>query len=240
MFTLQDVWQGKILYIHGGSEDTYDYFNFSISATNRKIVPPYLQRNEEYMFSIIITPVNDAPEIALAEGNLLLLIENSKKRLTSDLIKVLDNDTDPLDLSLSVLGNLNAHAGYLENSKHPGKAITAFSNEDLQKGRIFFVHTGVRNSRIVLRANDGEKVSNTVVLRVMAIPLDYKVVSNSGIKLVQGATALITPKHLTVQTNASLQELEIRYEITDAPQFGEVQRQHSRGEWKQVPLPSTC
>lgn len=234
VFTLQDVWQGKILYIHGGSEDTYDYFNFSISATNRKIVPPYLQRNEEYMFSIIITPVNDAPEIALAEGNLLLLIENSKKRLTSDLIKVLDNDTDPLDLSLSVLGNLNAHAGYLENSKHPGKAITAFSNEDLQKGRIFFVHTGVRNSRIVLRANDGEKVSNTVVLRVMAIPLDYKVVSNSGIKLVQGAAALITPKHLTVQTNASLQELEIRYEITDAPQFGEVQRQHSRGEWKQV------
>ncbi|XP_021236249.1 chondroitin sulfate proteoglycan 4-like isoform X1 [Numida meleagris] len=234
MFTLQDVWQGKILYIHGGSEDTYDYFNFSISANSRKIVPPYLQRNEEYMFSITITPVNDAPEITLAEGNLLLLIENSKKRLTGDLIKVLDNDTDPLDLSLSVLGNLNANAGYLENSKHPGKAITTFSNEDLRKGNVFFVHTGVRNSRIVLRANDGEKVSNTIVLRVMAIPLDYKVVSNPGIKLVQGATALITPRHLTVETNANLQELEIRYEITDAPQFGEVQRQHSRGEWKQA------
>ncbi|XP_021236250.1 chondroitin sulfate proteoglycan 4-like isoform X2 [Numida meleagris] len=210
MFTLQDVWQGKILYIHGGSEDTYDYFNFSISANSRKIVPPYLQRNEEYMFSITITPVNDAPEITLAEGNLLLLIENSKKRLTGDLIKVLDNDTDPLDLSLSVLGNLNANAGYLENSKHPGKAITTFSNEDLRKGNVFFVHTGVRNSRIVLRANDGEKVSNTIVLRVMAIPLDYKVVSNPGIKLVQGATALITPRHLTVETNANLQELEIR------------------------------
>uniref|UniRef100_A0A669QD79 Laminin G domain-containing protein n=1 Tax=Phasianus colchicus TaxID=9054 RepID=A0A669QD79_PHACC len=234
MFTLQDVWQGKILYIHGGSEDTYDYFNFSISAHNRKIVPPYLQRNEEYMFSIIITPVNDAPEITLAEGNLLLLIENSKKRLTSDLIRVLDNDTDPLDLSLSVLGNLNANAGYLENSKHPGKTITTFSNEDLQKGYVFFVHTGVRNSRIVLRANDGEKVSNTVVLRIMAIPLEYKVVSNSGIKLVQGATALITSRHLTVETNANLQELEILYEIIDAPQYGEVQRQHSRGEWKQV------
>uniref|UniRef100_G1MXL6 Laminin G domain-containing protein n=1 Tax=Meleagris gallopavo TaxID=9103 RepID=G1MXL6_MELGA len=234
MFTLQDVWQGKILYIHGGSEDTYDYFNFSISANNRNIVPPYLQRNEEYMFSIIITPVNDAPEITLAEGNLLLLIENSRKRLTSDLIKVLDNDTDPLDLSLSVLGNLIANAGYLENSKHPGKAITTFSNEDLRKGYVFFVHTGVRNSRIVLRANDGEKVSNTVVLRVVAIPLEYKVVSNSGIKVVQGATALITSRHLTVETNANLQELEIQYEITDAPQYGEVQRQHSRGEWKQV------
>ncbi|NXK49129.1 CSPG4 protein, partial [Chauna torquata] len=233
-FTMQDLWQGKILYVHDGSEDTYDHFNFSISTSSSKIVPLYLQGNEQYVFSITVTPVNDAPEITLPDGNLLLLFENSKKRLASDLIKVLDNDTDSLGLSLSVLGNLNADAGFLENSKHPGKAITTFSNEDLRKGNIFFVHTGVKNSRIVLRASDGEKVSNTVVLRVMAVPLDYKVVSNSGIKLLQGATALITPRHLAVETNASLQELEVRYEITEPPQFGEVQRQHSRGEWKQV------
>ncbi|XP_010011574.1 PREDICTED: chondroitin sulfate proteoglycan 4-like, partial [Nestor notabilis] len=233
-FTLQDIWQGKILYVHDGSEDTYDYFNFSISTSSEKIVPPYLQGNEQHVFSITVTPVNDAPEITLPEGNLLLLLENSKKCLSSDLIKVLDKDTDPAGLSLSVLGNLNADAGYLEDSKHPGKAITTFSNEDLRKGTVFFVHTGVKNSRIVLRASDGEKVSNTVVLRVMAVPLDYRVVNNSGIKLLQGVTALITPRHLAVVTNANLQELEIRYEITEPPQFGEVQRQHSRGEWKRV------
>lgn len=233
-FTMQDLWQGKVLYVHGGSEDTYDHFNFSVSASSRNTLPLYLQGNEQYVFGITIIPVNDAPEITLPEGNVLLLLENSKKRLTSDLIKVLDNDTDPLDLSLSVLGNMNADAGFLENSKHPGKAIATFSNEDLRKGSIFFVHTGVKNSRIVLRASDGEKVSNTVVLRVMAVPLDYKVVSSSGIKLLQGSAALITPRHLAVETNANLQELEIRYEITEPPQFGEVQRQHSRGEWKQV------
>ncbi|NXM66022.1 CSPG4 protein, partial [Serilophus lunatus] len=233
-FTLQDVLQGKILYVHDGSEDTYDYFNFSISTSSEKILPPYLQGNSQYMFSITVTPVNDAPEITLPEGNLLLLIENSKKRLTSDLIKVLDKDTDSQSLSLSVLGNLNADAGFLENSKDPGKAITAFSNEDLREGTVFFVHTGVKNSRIVLRANDGEKVSNTVVLRVMAIPLDYRVVNNSGINLLQGVTALIRPRHLAVETNAVLQELEVRYEITEPPKFGQVQRQHSKGEWKQV------
>uniref|UniRef100_A0A8C0F7Z7 Laminin G domain-containing protein n=1 Tax=Bubo bubo TaxID=30461 RepID=A0A8C0F7Z7_BUBBB len=233
-FTMQDVWQGKILYVHDGSEGTYDYFNFSISASSENIVAPYLQGNEQHVFSITITPVNDAPEITLPKGNLLLLLESSKKRLTSDLIRVLDRDTDPVDLCLSVLGNLNADAGFLENSKHPGKAITTFSNEDLREGTVFFVHTGVKNSRIVLRASDGEKVSNTVVLRVMAVPLNYRVVNNSGITLLQGVTALITPRHLAVETNASLQELEIRYEITEPPQFGEVQRQHSRGEWKRV------
>ncbi|NWH81631.1 CSPG4 protein, partial [Piaya cayana] len=233
-FSLQDLWQGKILYIHDGSEDTYDYFNFSIYANSEKTVPPYLQGKEQHMFSITVTPVNDEPEITLPEGNLLLVLENSKKRLTSDLIKVLDKDTDPVGLSLSVLGNLNADAGFLENSKHPGKAIITFSNEDLREGTISFVHTGVRNSRIVLRASDGEKVSNTVVLRVMAVPLDYRVVKNLGMKVLQGVSALITPRHLAVETNAHLQELELRYEITEPPQFGEVQRQLSRGEWKQV------
>ncbi|XP_058684077.1 chondroitin sulfate proteoglycan 4-like [Poecile atricapillus] len=233
-FTLQDVWQGKVLYVHDGSEDTYDYFNFSISTSSEKIVSPYLQGNEQHMFAITVTPVNDAPEIILPEGNLLLLLENSKKRLTNDLIKVLDNDTDSVGLILSVLGNLNADAGFLENSRHPGKAITTFSNEDLNKGTVFFVHTGVRNSRIVLRASDGEKLSNTVVLRVMAVPLDYRVVNNSGINLLQGVTALIRPKHLAVETNSVLQELEIWYEITEPPHFGQIQRQHSRGVWKQV------
>ncbi|NXY25801.1 CSPG4 protein, partial [Atrichornis clamosus] len=232
-FTMQDVWQGKVLYVHDGSEDTYDYFNFSIS-TSSEIVPQYLQGSEQHVFSITVTPVNDAPEITLPEGNLLLLLENSKKCLTSELIKVLDKDTDSVDLSLSVLGNLNTDAGFLENSKHPGKAITTFSNEDLREGTVFFVHTGVKNSRIVLRASDGEKVSNTVVLRVMAVPLDYRVVNNSGINLLQGATALIRPRHLAVETNAILQELEIRYEITEPPRFGQVQRQHSRGGWKQA------
>ncbi|NWV23798.1 CSPG4 protein, partial [Origma solitaria] len=233
-FTMQDVWQGKILYVHDGSEDTYDNFYFSISTSSEKIVSPYLQGNEQHIFNITVTPVNDAPEIILPEGNLLLLLESSKKRLTSELIKVLDKDTDSVGLTLSVLGNLNADAGFLENSKHPGKAVSSFSNEDLNEGTVFFVHTGVKNSRIVLRASDGEKVSNTVVLRVMAVPLDYRVVNNSGINLLQGVTALIRPRHLAVETNAVLQDMEIRYKITEPPRFGQVQRQHSGGVWKQV------
>uniref|UniRef100_A0A674JKD3 Laminin G domain-containing protein n=1 Tax=Terrapene triunguis TaxID=2587831 RepID=A0A674JKD3_9SAUR len=233
-FTMLDLWQGRVLYVHDGSEDTYDNFTFSISASSKKDIPPYLQGYEQHVFRITITPTNDVPELMLPEGNLFLLLENSKKRLTADLIKVSDQDTDSANLSLSVLGNLNTDAGFLENSKNPGRAIITFSNEDLKEGNIFFVHTGVKNSRIVLRASDGEKMSNTVVLRVMAVPLDYKVVNNTGIKVLQGNAALITLSHLAVETNAIQQEMEIRYEITESPQFGEIQRQHSSREWKQV------
>uniref|UniRef100_A0A8C0GUY9 Laminin G domain-containing protein n=1 Tax=Chelonoidis abingdonii TaxID=106734 RepID=A0A8C0GUY9_CHEAB len=233
-FTMLDLWQGRVLYVHDGSEDTYDNFTLSISASSKKDIPPYLQGHEQYVFRITITPTNDVPELMLPEGNVFLLLENSKKRLTADLIKVSDQDTDSANLSLSVLGNLNTDAGFLENSKNPGRAIITFSNEDLKEGNIFFVHTGVKNSRIVLRASDGEKMSNTVVLRVMAVPLDYKVVNNTGIKVLQGNATLITLSHLAVETNAIQQKMEIRYEITESPQFGEIQRQHSSREWKQV------
>uniref|UniRef100_F6RBC9 Chondroitin sulfate proteoglycan 4-like n=1 Tax=Monodelphis domestica TaxID=13616 RepID=F6RBC9_MONDO len=233
-FTMLDLWQERVLYVHDGSESTRDHFVFSVSLSKEKEIPFHLQRNDQYVFNITITPVNDPPELFLPEGNLLLLLENSKKRLTSNMIKVLDPDTPPSDLTFSVLGNFNADTGYLENTKHPGKIINTFTNEDLQGGRIFYVHHGLQNSRIVLRVSDGELVSNTAVLRVKTIPWNYKVVNNTGVAVQQGSTVLITQSNLSVQLNAGGHEMEIRYNIIHPPLFGQIQRRSSSGEWKPV------
>ncbi|XP_070791991.1 chondroitin sulfate proteoglycan 4-like [Pituophis catenifer annectens] len=233
-FSMLDLWQGKVLYIHDGSEESYDYFTFSVSTSSKRKMPLYLQGNDDYMFTITVRPINDAPELIFPNGNLLLLLEHSKKCLSIDSVNIVDNDTSVADLSITVLGNSNTDAGFLENSKTPGQTITTFSYEDLQHGNVFFVHTGVQNSRIVLRASDGEKVSNTVVLRVMAVPLDYKLVNNTGVDVVQGTTVLITLKHLATEINAFQQELEIRYEITEEPFFGEIQRRLTGREWKKI------
>ncbi|XP_006007039.1 chondroitin sulfate proteoglycan 4 isoform X2 [Latimeria chalumnae] len=231
-FTMLDLWHGRIVYIHDGSEDPHDHFMFSVLTNSKKEVPAYLKGDKQYAFNITVTPINDAPELTLPEGNLFSLIEHSKKCLTTDVIKAIDIDTNATGLQFSVLGNLNADAGFLENSNNPGKVITTFSNTDLVHGNIYYVHNGVRNSRIVLRVSDGEKVSNTVVLRVMAVPLEYRIANNKGLKLVQGDAALITAKQLDVQTNVVKQDLDIRYEITEHPKYGEVQRWYSSGEWK--------
>ncbi|XP_062828478.1 chondroitin sulfate proteoglycan 4 [Anolis carolinensis] len=233
-FTMLDLWQGRVLYVHDGSEESYDYFTFSISTSSKKEMPPYLKGNKDYMFTITVKPINDAPVLIVPNGNLLFLLEYSKKRLTVDTIAVLDSDSSAADLSITVLGNLNADAGFLENSKNPGSAITDFSYSDLQDGNIFFVHTEVKNSRIVLRASDGEKVSNTVVLRVVAIALDYNLVNNTGVEVLQGNVALISLNHLATEINVVQQELEIKYEITEQPCFGEIQRRHNGGEWKKT------
>lgn len=231
-FGMLDLWHERVMYIHGGSEEPDDFFMFSIFSNSRKQVPDYLKGTKLYRFNISVTPTNDAPELSLPQGNLFVLLENSKKRLTTDVLMATDIDSNYTDLFFSVLGNLNADAGYLEIESNPGKAVTSFSYKDLEELRVYYVHTGVRNSRIVLRVSDGEKVSNTVVLRVMAVALEYKIANNTGLDIVQGETAIIGSKQLAVQTNTVKQVLDIRYDVIEPPQYGELQRLHSSGEWR--------
>lgn len=231
-FSMLDLWHGRVMYIHGGSEEPDDFFMFSIYSSSRKQVPDYLKGNKLYRYNITVTPTNDAPELSLPEGNLFVLLENTKKRLTTDILKATDIDSPYTDLVFSVLGSLNADAGYLELENNPGKVVTSFSYLDLEELRVYYVHTGVRNSRIVLRVSDGEKVSNTVVLRVMAVALEYKIANNTGMEIVQGDSAVIGSKQLAVQTNAVKQVVDIRYDVIEPPQYGELQRLHSSGEWR--------
>ncbi|KAM6156738.1 chondroitin sulfate proteoglycan 4-like [Erethizon dorsatum] len=234
VFTMLDLWQGKMWYVHDGSEDPMDYFTFLVSSNSKKEMPLYLQDHDPYVFNVNVIPVNDPPYLKLPEGNMLLVFENSKKQLTPNIIQVSDPDTDSLTLSFSVLGNFNSDAGFLENANKPGRAINSFQHRDLRDGNIFYVHRGLRNSRIVLRASDGELVSNTVVLRVMAIPWDFEVANRTGVVVPQGGTVLITQSNLSVEVNGEHQEMETRYDITHPPRFGQIQCWGSRGEWKQV------
>ncbi|CAG08597.1 unnamed protein product, partial [Tetraodon nigroviridis] len=233
-FSMLDLWHGRVMYIHGGSEEPEDFFTFSVYSSSRREVPDYLKEKKLYRYNITVTATNDAPELSLPEGNLFVLLENTKKRLTTDVLKATDIDSNNADLVFSVLGNLNANAGYLEIEDSPGTAVASFSHVDLEELRVYYVHTGVRNSRIVLRVSDGDKVSNTVVLRVMAVALEYQVANNTGIEILQGEAAFIGSNQLAVRTNAVRQAVDVRYDITEAPQYGELQRLHSSGEWRQT------
>ncbi|KAF7655510.1 hypothetical protein LDENG_00054980 [Lucifuga dentata] len=246
-FSMLDLWQGRVMYIHGGSEDQHDFFTFSVFSTSKKQLPVFLRNNRLHRFDISITPVNDAPVLSLPEGNLFTLLEKSKRmvgqkiyfpsyflpvKLTTDVLRVSDPDSSLADLAFSSLGNLSTEAGHLEHQDYPGRAITLFSLSDLEDGKISFVHTGVRTTRLALRVSDGQKLSNTAVLRIMAVPLEHKLVNNTGLEVNQGGASVITASHLAVQVNVPDQAVEIRYNVTESPQYGELQRLHSNGKWK--------
>ncbi|XP_029340859.1 LOW QUALITY PROTEIN: chondroitin sulfate proteoglycan 4-like [Mus caroli] len=232
-FTLSDLRGGKVWYVHDGSEEPTDSFTFWAFSSSKQALPSQLQAPVPHVFNITVLPVNDPPYLKLPEGH-LLLFENTKQRLTPSVIQVLDPDTDSWRLRFSVLNNFNSEAGFLENAREPGRAITGFTDTDLQDGNIFYVHRGPRNSRVVLRATDGELVSNTVVLRVMAVPWDFEVADRTGVVVPQGGTILITQSNLSVKVNGGQHELDTLYDITHPPRFGQIQHRGFNGEWKPV------
>lgn len=85
---------------------------------------------------------------------------------------------------------------------------------------------------MAVRVSDGDKVSNTVVLRIMAVQLEHKVANNTGVEVDQGGAAVISSQHLAMQVNVVKQGFDIRYDVVEAPRYGELQRLHSSGEWK--------
>ncbi|TNN86315.1 Chondroitin sulfate proteoglycan 4 [Liparis tanakae] len=157
-----DLWQGRVIYIHSGSEDQQDFFMFSVFSINKKALPVFQKGKRLHRFDISISPVNDAPVLSLPEGNLFTLMEKSKRQLTTGVLRVWDPDSSPAELVFSSLGDLNTEVGHLEHQEYSGRAINLFSLNDLEEGKIFFVHTGVPTSRLALRVSDGLKVNNVL------------------------------------------------------------------------------
>ncbi|KAM8872509.1 LOW QUALITY PROTEIN: chondroitin sulfate proteoglycan 4-like [Synchiropus picturatus] len=228
-FSMLDLWQGGVMYVHGGSEDQEDSFVFSVSSSNEKVI---VEDQRLHRFVIQIFPVNDAPVLSLPEGNVFSLLEASSRQLTKNTLSVSDPDSSKDDLIFSTVGDLFMEAGYLEHRSQHGRPIHQFSLPDLVVGNILFVHTKAPNSTLTLRVSDGEKVSNTVVLRVVAVALDYRLVNNTGLEVQQGGTTLITTRNLAVGTNAVHQAVLISYEVMEFPKYGSLQRLHSSGDWK--------
>lgn len=76
------------------------------------------------------------------------------------------------------------------------------------------------------------QISNTVVLKVMAVALEHKLVNNTGLEVSQGGTVLITSNNLAVRVNVVDQEAETKYQVTEVPRYGEIQQCDSTGDWK--------
>ncbi|XP_056157893.1 chondroitin sulfate proteoglycan 4-like [Lampris incognitus] len=233
-FSMLDLWRGQVMYVHGGSEDHRDFFTFSVFCSSKKELPAFLKEGNLHRFQIIIRPVNDPPDLSLPEGSLFILLPNSSRQLSSEVLRVSDPDSRPAELQFSCVGNLSTEAGHVEHREQPGRSITSFSLHDLQEGKIRFVHAGAPTATLALRVSDGHKLSNTVVLRILAVTLEQKLENNTGLQVDQGGASVISTNHLAVKVNVTEQAVEIHYDVVEAPRYGELQRQHLTGEWEPV------
>ncbi|XP_064475257.1 chondroitin sulfate proteoglycan 4-like isoform X3 [Ornithodoros turicata] len=236
VFTLADLATNKVRYTHDGSEEHRDSAALELEFRSRSFrLPAFLEERYQFLLHIVISPVNDAPRVKVAPGKVLRLAKGTKKVLTADLLETADDDTSPSELVYTVLnlGEPDVH-GYLEHSNAIGKSIETFTQEDIDNRHISYVHQGETEGRLALRVSDGVEAGQTVVLRVKAFDLTLSMINNTGVILAHGAYSVISTWNLSFVTNAPDQNLEIRFEVTDAPHQGSVQRLKSNGRWMAV------
>ncbi|NXL00190.1 CSPG4 protein, partial [Mesembrinibis cayennensis] len=234
-FTLLDIVNRKVRYVHDGSEGPMDQLMLEVTVTAQQGVPDCLRQGQMYLLPIMINPTNDAPQVIFPHGNHMTILKHTRKHLTTDILQVLDDDTSCDDLEFQLHGGQQMEEGYVEYDFHPGVPIEEFSCRDLEAGNIVYVHQSGTNLQLTLQVSDGTIPSPIATLRILAIDPDIHLHNNTGLSISQGGAARITTANLSVETNAVKQQVTILYVLTEPLRYGEVQKQGSVGrEWKKV------
>ncbi|KAI0239538.1 Chondroitin sulfate proteoglycan 4 [Lamellibrachia satsuma] len=238
VFTMLDLTGGKVSYVNDGSEATSDSFGIELQFTGvDESVPAAFKKTYGFTLHIQITAWNDKPVIELLKNNELKLVSNTFVPITRDIVNTIDTDDLPRELEYSVQYQPGFDIGYFEITTSLGvrARITSFTQQDVNAGKVRYIHRGPSKQQVRLQVSDGKDISDPQVMIVIAAPLQLRAVENSGLEMPATAAMLIRPANLTFATNAPNQQFDIRYEITEPPYFGNVQRkQYTDDKWVTV------
>uniref|UniRef100_A0A8C2ZBR2 Chondroitin sulfate proteoglycan 4 n=1 Tax=Cyclopterus lumpus TaxID=8103 RepID=A0A8C2ZBR2_CYCLU len=228
-FTLLDVINKKIKYMHDGNERHTDQVQLQVVAESNGYLPECLKTPQEYILPVEILPVNDIPQLG---GGEITITENGRTRLSPVLIKITDSDTRCDELIVTVTSEPSMEVGYLENGRQPGRSISEFTCRELKDGNIYFVHRGGRAAGITLEVSDGQSVSHSTTFQLSVTQPHMTIVTNTGLLLSQGSNASISSQSLAIIAHP--RNGDIMYNITQPLIFGELQIKTSEGMYKQV------
>ncbi|XP_070515030.1 chondroitin sulfate proteoglycan 4 isoform X2 [Cardiocondyla obscurior] len=237
-FTLQDINQDKIQYMHDGSETTEDsmILELTLVAGTGYTLPGYLQGRLRFPLHVNVTPVNDPPLLEIPTAKVLRLAQGTRKTLTKELIWAIDADT-PSEMLIYTVLRADTDAGHIERVTQPFRPIDTFTQAELMQGLIAYVHRGNAkpNAMLGLQVSDGIESSQPAYLRVSAYPLQIKLTHNTGLIVVHRSFSYLTPANLSFATNSDDNTIEIRYDVVSPPQFGVLQKLRDvSGSWMNI------
>jgi chondroitin sulfate proteoglycan 4 len=228
IFTRVDLSESRVVYSHDGSEDGSDSIGFQLEFMDITDETPDIFRNK-YGFTLMVrvAPWNDKPVIAFPQNDTLVLAENTQVTITTNDFTAIDNDDRPSHLDYTIQYQHGYNIGFFELSDALGvrARITSFTQEDIESGKIRYVHRGARLQQVRLQVSDGKDVSDSRILKIQAEPLRLFIKKNTGLVIASSATTLIQRENLTFVTNSRSHQFDIHYEITDPPYYGEIQKQ---------------
>src|SRR5690606_36751431 len=140
--------------------------------------------SKAYVFSlpIHISPVNEMPrqkaKVAVPSFRSAAF---TRRPLSSDIYNADDSDNAPNEILFDVIqfGNGSNDTSFLENVKHPGVPIKLFTQVDVNKQLINYVHKGSERTRIALHIRDAQSSDGTSIsINVDTFPLKLHLKNN--------------------------------------------------------------
>ncbi|KAK9890480.1 hypothetical protein WA026_010562 [Henosepilachna vigintioctopunctata] len=235
IFTLSEVINDKVHYIHEGLEFFQDNIvvELDFKPSDSFILPAYLQGTFMFNMLINIISVNDPPKLIINNGTVLRVVQGSRNVISNEILRAQDPDT-PID---NLVYNVLKHeSGYFEYKLQPGVEISSFTQEDVDKGHIYFIcrSNAVNDSYISLEVSDGLEASKPYNLRVTVSPQYWRLQNNTGLTLLHQNYGLITPLNLSFVSNIANADNQVQFRITKKPNYGVVETEVTANSWKIV------
>lgn len=188
-FTQQDIIDGKIQYVHDGSNTTSDSLTFKVAdGTPNELTGQ--------TFNFTITAVDDDTPTIVTNNGLPdypsfspdPLYTGNTMCIPIDLLEADDTDTDNATLTFIITSSTNN--GRVENSDNPGVPISSFTQQNLIDSKIQYVHDGGTSSSdsFTFKVTDGtneitgQTFSITITVSVSSVVFDNsEVTMNTGV-----------------------------------------------------------
>lgn len=243
VFTLHDLATEKVRYTHDGSDNFNDSIVFDLEFHSRSFrLPAFIDGHKHnFIFHIKIHPVNDAPKIK-SNNNVLKLPRNTKKTITKDILFAEDDDSSPEEIRYNIINIFNGDQSFIEDTRNPDSPIDGFTQKDINKNHIRFVHkskvnqkSDKRNIKISFAIADKNQESAETTLEVDLFQLELIIKNNTGIMMPHNTFGIISSANLSFTTNsdADLSQF-IRFDIIKPFNYGNIQKLRGNGHWANV------
>ncbi|XP_072484392.1 chondroitin sulfate proteoglycan 4 [Notamacropus eugenii] len=220
-FTNDDLLLGRLVYQHDNSETTEDDIPF-VAVRQGEGSGGMAWEEVRGVFRVAIQSMNDHAPVQTV-SRVFHVARGGQRLLTTDDVAFTDADSGFTDAQL-VLTRKDLLFGSIVAADDPSRPVYRFTQEDLRKKRILFVHSGADRGWIQLQVSDGQHQS-TALLEVQASEPYLRITNNSGLVVPQGGQGTIDTSVLGLDTNVDIRSSEeVHYHITTAPRWGQLLR----------------
>lgn len=217
VFSLIELSTDKVKYTHNGDEQPNDHMTIDLQliSSNRNEIPDILHGKHRFVLHANITPVNDAPVLRMNPNKVLRLTQGIPKIITPDILTADDPDSPPDSLLFSIVPPTEpdslAHQGIIEVS---GKRSNTFTQQDVNQGIVsYLVNSQTADDKsfdLAIQVSDGMETSEKAFLPVSVLPLQLRMINNTGLVLIHKSVAIITPCNLSFVSNSEDDNIDVK------------------------------